>query len=95
MLTFSMDFRRYRVILVVAIVIPICTSSAIGMTNDSPLRDRSISELEERIGAIDVTLAALSHFTLRGGVGAIGYQTSYAPNAGKQKSISISWDTPE
>ena len=79
----------------VALVIPIYSFSAIGMTNDSLLCDRTIPELEERVDEIDVRLASLSHFTLRGGVGAIGYRSLYSANAKKPKSIGVSWDTPK
>ena len=36
------------------------------------LQEQSLPDLEQRIGEIDVQLTKLSHFTLRGGVGAIG-----------------------
>lgn len=62
---------------------------------DLSLREAALAELEERLEIIDGKLTGLSHFTLRGGEGAIGYRTPYQADANKPKSISIAWSKPE
>ncbi len=59
------------------------------------LREAALAELEERVEAIDANLNVLSHFTLRGGVGAIGYRFPYRARAETTEVIGIAWDKPE
>jgi signal transduction histidine kinase len=57
--------------------------------------ERPLDDLEERIKEIDENLKKLSHFTLRSGVGAIGYRTKYYRDARKPQTLSVAWGNPE
>jgi signal transduction histidine kinase len=70
-------------------------SWALSTPPSKTLEERPLADLEERIKEIDKNLKELSHFTLRGGVGAIGYRTKYYRDARKPQTLSVSWDKPE
>jgi signal transduction histidine kinase len=59
------------------------------------LKEVTLAELEQRIESIDNQLSRLSHFTLRGGIGAIGYRTLFVRDSTYNQPITISWRTPQ
>jgi len=60
-----------------------------------PRQDKSLAELENRIEETDHALEQLAHYTLRGGVGAIGYRTPFRSDSRHRESITISWGKEE
>jgi signal transduction histidine kinase len=89
-----MDLFRYTAFCLLVAGLPI-TGRALPTSFPLALEEQPLAELEQRIEEIDVKLASLSHFTLRGGVGAIGYRTKYQREADKPQSLSVDWDKPE
>lgn len=49
----------------------------------------SISHLEEKLAEIDTELARISHYSLRSGIGAIGYRSQWHPKAEAREWIQI------
>jgi signal transduction histidine kinase len=60
--------------------------------NESPLELRSTSELESRLAAIDTELIQLAHYSLRSGIGAIGYRSDVAGSADRLEWVEILFD---
>ena len=90
MLTLNMFFCRQSI--GVWLVLLMLAGSV--WADSRPLKERPVSELEQRIGEIDARLATLSYFTLRGGVGAIGYRSLGRTKSDVPLSVSVAWDKP-
>ncbi|MEP2776806.1 MAG: ATP-binding protein [Luteolibacter sp.] len=64
-----------------------CTANA---RSEEDFREKlSVTQLERKIGEIDAELEKLAHFTLRGGVGAIGYRSMWYREAEHPEWIEI------
>ena len=59
-----------------------------------PWLDKNLSQLEQRLAAIDSRLATLSHFTMQTGVGAIGYRSQVRNTAAQEEWVQIELGEP-
>lgn len=60
-----------------------------------PLEDLSLRELDSKLASIDSSLEQLARFSLRSGVGGIGYRSLAQDKPDEKESVEIGWDTPQ
>lgn len=60
-------------------------------TTEPPLRDLSLSQLEQRLSDIDVELKQLASYSLRTGIGAVGFRTNTYDDSAHTEWIRIDW----
>lgn len=62
---------------------------AIAVSKEEPLAARSLNQLEQRLDEIDAELEQLAHYSLRSGVGAIGYRSMWHNTAEETEWVQI------
>ncbi len=65
-------------------------------SQDSAIKNQSLTELEQRLGRLNAELAQLAHYSLRTGIGAIGYRSDQndSPNQTEWVQIELGADVP-
>ncbi|MGJ8640497.1 MAG: sensor histidine kinase [Opitutaceae bacterium] len=71
--TAQLDMRPFLLPFLIQLAAIALAASTLLATESRPPQELSISELESQIAEIDASLTPLAHFTLRGGVGNLGW----------------------
>ncbi|VGO13152.1 Sensor histidine kinase LiaS [Pontiella desulfatans] len=69
---------------------------AMAASAEAPLTDRSLDQLEQRLEEIDTELKTLAHYSLRSGIGSIGYHSKprETPEQTEWIQIELEQETP-